>query len=143
MRCKQKSTYARVNSLNMKRTIPQNAVHKKIHFTITAIFELTNLVDMTNVAFFDFYRLHRLFCYLILISLFYAGLMLITVFITEMVILHKYVIVIIIIIIIIIKNYFYYYYYYYYYYARQRYLLASNTAFVCYIKNCTQMRQRF
>ena len=26
---------------------------------------------------------------------------------------------------------------------RQRYFLASNTAFICYITNCTQMRQRF
>ena len=52
-------------------------------------------------CFFDFYILHRLFCYLFM-SLFYAGPMSIAVFITEMVILHKYVIIIIIIIIIII-----------------------------------------
>ena len=50
-------------------------------------------------SFFAFYILYRLFCYLF-ISLFYAGPMLIAVFITEMVILHKYVVIIIIIIII-------------------------------------------
>ena len=50
-------------------------------------------------SFFDFYRLYRLFCYLF-ISLFYAGPMLIAVFITEMVILHKHIFIIIIIIII-------------------------------------------
>ena len=44
--------------------------------------------------FFDFYILYHLFCYLF-ISLFYAGPMLIAVFITEMVILHKYVFIII------------------------------------------------
>ena len=41
-------------------------------------------------SFFDFYILYRLFCYLF-ISLFYAGPMSIAVFITEMVILYKYV----------------------------------------------------
>ena len=54
-------------------------------------------------SFFNFYGLYRLFCYLF-ISLFYAGPMLIAVFITEMVILHKYVIIIIIIIITIIQR---------------------------------------
>ena len=45
-------------------------------------------------SFFNFYILNRLFCYLF-ISLVYAGPMLKTVFITEMVILHKYVFIII------------------------------------------------
>ena len=48
-------------------------------------------------SLFDFYILYRLFCYLF-ISLLYAAPILIAVFITEMVILHKYVIIIIIII---------------------------------------------
>ena len=41
-------------------------------------------------SFFDFYRLYHLLCYLF-ISLFYTGPMLIAVFMTEMVVLHKYV----------------------------------------------------
>ena len=48
-------------------------------------------------SFFDFYILYRLFCYLFISSV-NAGPMLIAVFITEMVILHKCVIIIIIII---------------------------------------------
>ena len=51
-------------------------------------------------SFFDFYILNRLFCYLFM-SLFYTGPILMSVFITEMVILHKYVFIIIIIIIIV------------------------------------------
>ena len=53
-------------------------------------------------SLFDFYILYRLFY--LFISLLYAGPILIAVFITEMVILHKYVIIIIIIIIIINNN---------------------------------------